>query len=86
MASGFFPLSRTYSDYGKALAKIADDLRALSSRRGDQYSRAGLPAAWENDQTDNAASDGGYETYLDLALELIERCLEPKPKAAPSAD
>lgn len=71
MAAGYYPLDPRY-DGGKALKKIADDLRELLDNRG--------AAAWDNDQHDNASSDGGYETYLYLALELIERCLE-KPKS-----
>lgn len=74
MGSGYYPLERD-RDSGAKLAAIESDLHRLINSRGDNH---GLPAAWDNDQYDNAASDGGYETYLELALELIGRCLTPK--------
>jgi hypothetical protein len=77
MSGGFYPFSRTFSPTGKRLAQIADDLRKLLDTRGEDFTRDAMPAAWQNDQTDNAAQDGGYEGGLYLALELIERCVEP---------
>lgn len=72
MASGYYPLS--WSDKGgAALIEISDRLKALLGNRGDY---GDLPASWDNDQYDNASSDGGYETYLSLAAELIERCVK----------
>ena len=74
MASGYYPLDTRYED-GKALAEVADKLKWLLNERGE-YGESPLPAAWDNGQYDNAATDGGYETYLFLALELIERCIK----------
>jgi hypothetical protein len=69
MGSGFYPLQRI-SESGKELIEIRNKLRQFIDKDGNQ--------SFYNDQIDNAASDGGYETYLHLALELIERCLEPE--------
>jgi hypothetical protein len=83
MASGYYPLDAKYDEGGRALADVADRLTFLLKERGD-YGKSPLPAAWDNDQYDNAASDGGYETYLYLALELIERCIKrPKQETQP---
>lgn len=78
MASGYYPLDAKYDEGGIAIAKLADDLRTMLMDRG-QFGSSPLPAAWDNDQYDNAASDGGYEQYLFLALELIERCINRPP-------
>lgn len=78
MGSGYYPL-RQRDDAGRKLAKLSKDLKALlATRGGDHHANVPgcLPASWGNDQTDNAATDGGYETYLELASELIDRCLE----------
>ena len=72
MASGYYPLDPRY-DGGKALKKIADELRDLLVNRGDD---GPLPAAYNNNDPENAASDGHYEGGLFLALKLIEDCLE----------
>lgn len=78
MGSGYYPLERRHGA-GRKLSQISRDLRTLLATRGDdRYANVPdcLPSADENDQYDNAASDGGYETYLELASELIDRCLE----------
>lgn len=75
MASGYYPLDAKHDDGGKAIAELADKLKWLLDERGEHGSSP-LPAAWDNTQYDNASSDGGYETYLYLALELIERCIK----------
>lgn len=80
MGSGYYPINERY-DGGKELAEVADKLKWLINERGE-YGNGPLPSAYENDQYDNAASDGGYETYLELALELIERCIQRQPKEA----
>lgn len=72
MAAGYYPLDPREPG-GAALKKIADDLRELLHKRGEHGI---LPAAYDNDQYDNAAFDGQYEGYLFLAAELIERCIE----------
>lgn len=74
MASGYYPLETRFDPCGKKLAKIVDDLRVLyESRYSSDY---GLPSACSNDQPDNAASDGQYEAYIGLSLELLERCIK----------
>ena len=78
MGSGYYPLERR-SGAGRRLSKINAELRALLNSQGDdRYANVPdcLPSPDDNDQYDNAASDGGYVTYLYLARELIERCLE----------
>ncbi len=82
MASGYYPLPRN-SDGGAALLDVADKLRRLLDSRGFNGGGA-LPAAWENTESDNAATDGGYEARLYLALELIEDAVE-RPRSEPSA-
>lgn len=73
MGSGYYPLSANATG-GREIADVADSLRLLISTRG--FNGGGpLPAAFDNDEFDNAATDGGYEQYLELALELIERCI-----------
>jgi hypothetical protein len=75
MGSGYYPLQQRFGA-GRKLAKISRGLKALLGSR-DPYGDADcLPCAYDNDQYDNAAMDGGYETYLHLASELIDRCLE----------
>lgn len=67
MASGHFPFTRQDDDeLGLRLDKIIKDLQAW---RGE---------LWEldNDQLDNAADDAHYEAYIELAIELLTRCLE----------
>lgn len=86
MGSGYYPL-RQRDGAGRKLAKLSKELKALLASRGeDQYANVPdcLPSPYENDQTDNAASDGGYETYLELASELIDRCLERADCQCPS--
>ena len=78
MGSGYYPLQQRHGA-GRKLAALSKDLKALLASRGeDQYANVPdcLPSAYDNDQYDNAASDGGYETYLELASDLIARCLE----------
>lgn len=78
MGSGYYPLKQRFGA-GRKLAKISKELKALLATRGeDRYANVPdyLPCADDNDQYDNAARDGGYETYLELASELIARCLE----------
>jgi hypothetical protein len=78
MGSGYYPLRRR-EGAGRILSRINRELKALLSSRGDDMHANVpdcLPSAYDNDQYDNAASDGGYETYLELASELIGRCLE----------
>ncbi len=79
MASGNYPLSAEYDEGGKALATLADRLKWLLDNSGG-YGASSLPSASDNDQYDNAASDGHYEAYLYLALELIERCIKRPAK------
>lgn len=74
MASGYYPL-RSTEEGGKQIAEIADTLKKLLDDRSP-YSRGGLPCAYENAEGDNAASDGHYEAYLYLSLELLERCIK----------
>lgn len=79
MGSGNYPLNRN-NGAGAVLVGISERLKKLLASRGDDhYANVPdcLPAAYDNDQYDNAARDGNYETYLELASELIERCLEP---------
>jgi len=78
MASGYYPLDAKY-EYGggKALSDLADQLKGLLDGRGDNA--LSLPAVWDGNTPEDAAQDGGYETYLWLAHELIERCLK-RPK------
>jgi hypothetical protein len=71
MASGYYPLSKD-EEGGKQLQEIADKLRNLINTAG--YHGV-LPSASDNDQYDNAASDGRYEAYLSIALNMIERCV-----------
>lgn len=75
MGSGYYPLEQRHGA-GRRLAAISKDLKELLASRDPYSSGDALPSAYDNDQYDNAASDGGYETYLELASELIERCLE----------
>lgn len=77
MGSGYYPLEQR-SGAGRKLAQLSKDLKALLGSQGDdRYANVPdcLPDPNENDQTDNAASDGGYVANLYLASELIERCL-----------
>lgn len=74
MGSGYYPL-RQRDGAGRKLAAISKQLKALLASRDPYGNDECLPSAYDNDQYDNAASDGGYETYLELASELIGRCL-----------
>lgn len=78
MGSGYYPLDPAHDKGGAALRRIADDLQALMDDRGDFGL---LPAAYDNDQYDNAAADGQCEQLLYLAIEFIERCLVQRPIA-----
>ena len=70
----FYPLKRK-DPGGAKLAAIAGQLRELINAR-NTYDSTGLPCAYDNDQYDDAAADGRYEGFLDIALQLIERCVE----------
>ena len=73
MSSGTFPLVVKWSPVGQQLAQKIDELRAIKESRE-------FPSAWANDNAEDGAADGRYEAYIDLALELLERCIErPKP-------
>lgn len=79
MASGHYPLRRQHGA-GAILAKIAGDLDALLKTEGDDMHANVpncLPSPSDGNTPEDAASDGGCRTKLYLALELIERCLEP---------
>lgn len=80
MASGYYPLPPS-SEGGKALLDLARRLRDLLDNRG-HWGDSLLPAAWDNDQYDNAATDGGYEARLHLALDLIEDAVA-RPRSDP---
>lgn len=67
MASGSYPLHPNTAE-GFKLVKAAELIREVRKEV--------LP--WENDQTDNAASDGGADAELGIALELIERNIRKK--------
>lgn len=77
MASGYFPLDPAYDRQGQKLSEIADQLRSLTHTSHEDGGLLGL--ASYNDAAEDGASDGRYEAYLSLALELIERCVK-RPK------
>jgi hypothetical protein len=66
MSSGYFPLS-TYDSDGEKLTLISADLSKLIEGLRE--------AARELDVPEDALSDGTYIGQLDLALELIRRCI-----------
>ena len=70
MASGWYPLDPRRPE-GKVLQKIIGDL--------ENFLEHEAPNACNNDQPDNAAMDGGYVTYMELAVELLQRCIERLP-------
>jgi hypothetical protein len=81
MASGHYPLRRN-GGAGAILAKIAGDLDALLKTEGDDmYANIPncLPSPSDGNTPEDAADDGSCRGKLYLALELIERCLEPLP-------
>lgn len=88
MASGHYPLDPS-RDTGKLLAAISDNLKTLLDSVGDDaYANVPncLPDPCDNDQYDNAASDGAYLGRLRLAYRLIEECLDralPSPQVKP---
>lgn len=66
MSSGYFPLDKNYSK-GAELASIKDQLEAIRVSYHDAICQDLTP--------EDAASDGGYLTYLSLAEELIQKCI-----------
>jgi hypothetical protein len=83
MGSGYYPLERR-SGAGRKLSKLSAELKDLLASRQPYGDPDCLPSAYDNDQYDNAASDGGYEAYLELASELIDRCLQKAVCPCPS--
>lgn len=82
MSSGHFPLDPAYDPQGGELSEIADRLRSLTHTSYEEGGLRGL--ASYNDGAEDGASDGRYEAYLSLALELIERCIKrPKTRSPP---
>lgn len=80
MASGHYPLNRSRGA-GAVLEKIRADLEALLATEGaDAYANVPncLPDPADGNTPEDAAQDGGCRSKLYLALELIERCLEPR--------
>ncbi len=67
MSSGYFPLSTYDKDGGEKLTMISADLSRLIEGFRE--------AARELDVPEDAFSDGTYIGQLDLALELIRRCI-----------
>ena len=69
MASGYFPLNKfncpDLRERIKVVVGLLDDIVTSS-----------WELAHDNDQFDNAASDGSFVTYLSLAKELIQRTIE----------
>lgn len=66
MSSGYYPLDPARE--GRQLFEIAGQLEAL-------LHGSVLPKSWANEVSEDAACDACFETYLELALELIKRCL-----------
>ena len=64
MGSGHFPLT------GESAEKLRDAARAIETIEEKFYG-----ISCEQDQVDNATSDGGYCHRLSLAVSLIRECV-----------
>ena len=67
MSSGYFPLHREHDSKGKALHRITIDLQRIIDDASQD--------ARELEASEDAAYDGKNIGYLQIAKELIERCL-----------
>lgn len=63
MGSGYFPLGKSDGEWWDQLTQAADLITSVCDDM--------LDAVYGNDQTDNAASDGGSMALLRLAAQLV---------------